>query len=74
MAAGMSLVLKVGVVTFVVMTPLILLGAYAGFYAGGTAGLPGYLLAIVFSTVGFLVGFFIVTRVIVLLVKRSARP
>ena len=50
--------------TALVMTPLILGGAALGLYLGGQVGYPGSILAIVFSTVGFVAGMLIIFRVI----------
>ena len=51
-------------VTALVITPLVLLGVYLGYYVGGEAGYSRSILAIAFSTAGFLAGVAILFRVI----------
>ena len=48
-------VLLVVLVAPLVIAPLVLLGVYLGFYAGEVWGYSKSILAIVFSTIGFLV-------------------
>ena len=50
--------------TALVITPLVLLGVYLGYYVGGAAGYSKSVLAIAFSTAGFLAGMAVVFRVI----------
>jgi len=64
-------VLLVVLVTPLIVAPLVLLGVYLGFYAGSVWGYSGAILAIVFSTIGFLVAIFILSRLIVGIVARS---
>lgn len=54
-----------------VIAPLVLLGVYLGFYVGEVWGYSKSILAIVFSTIGFLVSMLIVSKVIVVIVGRS---
>jgi len=71
---GTRALLTVVLVTAVVLTPLILGGALLGFYVGGEAGYSASVLAIVFSTAGFVVGMLIIFRVIRIVVGRTERP
>ena len=66
--------LFVMVITAVVVTPLVLLGIYVGYYVGGVIGYSKSILAIAFSTLGFLIAMAIVVKVIVMIVARSAKP
>ena len=50
--------------TALVLTPLVLGGVYLGFYVGDTVGYSRTLLAILFSTVGFVAGMLVIFRVI----------
>lgn len=50
--------------TALVLTPLILGGVYLGFYVGDAVGYPRSLLAILFSTLGFVAGMLVIFRVI----------
>jgi NADH:ubiquinone oxidoreductase subunit K len=70
---GQRALLIVVLTTAVVLTPLILGGVLLGFYVGGVAGYPGSLLAIAFSTAGFLIGMAIIFRVIKAVVARTDR-
>jgi len=54
----------VALATALVITPLVLLGVYLGYYVGGAAGYSKSVLAIAFSTAGFLAGMAILFRVI----------
>lgn len=62
------------VVTPLIIGPLVLFGVFLGFYLGDVLGYSKTILAIVFSTAGFLLSIFIVGRVIVYLVARSSPP
>ena len=73
MTRGQRALLIVVLTTAVVLTPLILGGVLLGFYVGGAAGYPGSLLAIAFSTAGFLIGMAIIFRVIKAVVARTDR-
>jgi F0F1-type ATP synthase assembly protein I len=71
---GRRAVLMVVLATALVLTPLVLFGVFLGFYVGDALGTSRSVLAIAFSTVGFLAGIFILLRVIgavVSLVDRS---
>jgi hypothetical protein len=61
---GRRALLIVVLATALVLTPLILGGALLGLYLGGEVGYSGGVLAIVFSTVGFVAGMFVIWRVI----------
>jgi len=73
MERGQKALLMVVLVTALVMTPLILLGIFLGYYVGGQVGYSGSVLAIAFSTAGFLGGIAIVFRVIRTVVAWSYR-
>lgn len=60
--------------TALVMTPLVLGGVLLGFYVGGTVGYSPSVLAIAFSTVGFVGGMAIIFRVIKAVVARTDGP
>jgi hypothetical protein len=60
------------VVTPLVIAPLLLLGVYLGFYVGDALGYSKAIWAIAFSTVGFLVGFFIVLKLVFVIVARTS--
>ena len=64
MAKGRKALFTVVLATAFVMTPLILGGAFLGFYVGGAVGYSGSVLAIIFSTVGFVAGMLVIFRVI----------
>ncbi len=74
MAKGRTALFTVVLVTAFVMTPLVLGGAILGFYVGGEVGYSGSVLAIVFSTVGFVIGMFVIFRVIKVVVARTDSP
>jgi hypothetical protein len=61
---GTRALLIVVVTTALVLTPLILAGVFLGFYVGDQVGVSRSILAIAFSTVGFLAGMAIIWRVI----------
>ncbi len=61
------------VVTPLVIAPLVLTGAYMGFYVGDEIGTSRTALAIAFSTVGFLVSIYILVRVIKWTVVRDVK-
>lgn len=71
MARGSKALYTVVLVTAFVMTPLVLGGALLGFYVGGETGYSGSVLAIAFSTAGFVAGMAIVFRVIKAVVARA---
>ena len=64
-------VLTVMVITAAVVTPLVLLGVFLGYYVGGMTGYSKSILAIVFSTVGFLVAMAVLSRAIVRIAGKS---
>ena len=64
MKGGTRALLIVVVTTALVLTPLILAGVFLGFYVGDQVGFSRSILAIAFSTVGFLAGMAIIWRVI----------
>lgn len=68
-----SIVLKVMALTAAVVTPLVLGGVYLGYYIGGQVGFSGSIMAIAFSTVGFLVAVVVLVKAIAWLVARE-RP
>ncbi|HKT22528.1 MAG TPA: hypothetical protein VJR06_07975 [Nitrososphaerales archaeon] len=71
MSKGSRALFTVVLVTAFVMTPLILGGALLGFFVGGEVGYSGSVLAIAFSTVGFVVGMVLIFRVIKAVVGRA---
>jgi len=71
---GSRALLIVVATTALVLTPLILGGVLLGFYVGGQVGYSGSILAIAFSTVGFVAGMVVIWRVIKAVVARMDRP
>lgn len=71
MARGSRALFTVVLVTAFVMTPLVLGGALLGLYLGGVTGYAGSVLAIAFSTLGFVAGMVVVFRVIKAVVART---
>jgi len=61
---GRKALLVVVIATALVITPLVLLGIYLGYYVGGETGYSKSVLAIAFSTAGFLGGMAVVFRAI----------
>jgi len=61
---GRNALLIVVAVTALVLTPLVLLGVYLGYYVGDQVGYSKSVFAIAFSTVGFLAGITVVFKVI----------
>ncbi|HYC12353.1 MAG TPA: hypothetical protein VEC02_06825 [Nitrososphaerales archaeon] len=51
---------------------MVLLGVYLGFYVGDAVGYSKTILAIAFSTIGFLASIVILVKVITALVARSS--
>ena len=74
MRRGRRALLIVVVTTALVLTPLVLGGALLGFYVGGQVGYSGSILAIAFSTVGFVAGMAVIWKVIKEVVGRMDRP
>lgn len=64
MKGGTRALLIVVVTTALVLTPLVLGGVILGYYVGDQVGFSRSILAIAFSTVGFLAGMAIIWRVI----------
>ena len=64
MKGGQKALAAVAVTTALVLTPLVLGGVYLGFYVGDAVGYSRTLLAILFSTVGFVAGMLVIFRVI----------
>ena len=71
MSRKSNLVLMVMAITALVVTPLVLGGVYLGYYVGAQVGFSGDIMAIGFSTVGFLVAMFVLIRTITWLVARE---
>ena len=63
-ARGRGALFVVVVTTALVVTPLVLLGVYLGYYVGDAVGYSKSVLAIAFSTAGFLAGMAVLFRVI----------
>jgi len=74
LSRGSRALLIVVVTTALVLTPLILGGVLLGFYVGDQVGYSGSILAIAFSTVGFVAGMVVIWRVIKAVVSRMNRP
>ena len=74
MKKGQRALLLVVATTALVLTPLILGGVYLGYYVADSTGYSGSLLAILFSTVGFVAGMAIIFRVIKAVVARADEP
>jgi F0F1-type ATP synthase assembly protein I len=68
---GQRALLIVILTTAFVLTPLILGGVYLGYYVADAAGYSKSVLAIAFSTVGFIAGMFVIFRVIKMVVART---
>ena len=64
MKGGTRALLIVVVTTALVLTPLVLGGVFLGYYVGDQVGFSRSILAIAFSTAGFLAGMAIIWRVI----------
>ncbi len=64
MSKGRRALLIVVLATALVMTPLILGGVLLGFYVGDAVGYSRSILAIAFSTAGFVIGMVVIFRVI----------
>ncbi len=74
MSKGKRALLIVVVTTALVLTPLILGGVLLGFYVGAQVGFSESILAIAFSTAGFVVGMAVIWRVIRAVVGGAERP
>ncbi len=71
---GRNALLVVVATTALVITPLVLGGVYLGFYVGDTVGYSGTVLAIAFSTAGFVLGMVVIFRVIRMVVAKVDEP
>jgi hypothetical protein len=71
MRKGTRALLVVVLVTALVLTPLVLGGALLGFYVGDVIGYSKSILAIAFSTAGFVAGMAIIFRVVRLVVAKT---
>ncbi len=60
--------------TALVMTPLVVGGVLLGFYVGDATGYSKSVLAIAFSTAGFVAGMAVIFRVIRMVVAWAGRP
>jgi len=67
-------VLQVVILTPVVIAPLVLIGVYFGFYVGDATGYSRSILAIAFSTVGFLIAIALLVAMIKRVVAKGAAP
>jgi hypothetical protein len=72
MTRGSRALLTVVLVTALVLTPLILGGVYLGYYVGGEVGYSKSILAIAFSTLGFIVGMGVIFQVIRMVVGKPS--
>lgn len=66
-----NVLLLVIALTAIVVTPLVLAGVYLGYYVGEIVGYSGSIMAIAFSTGGFLIAIAILSKAIVKLVARE---
>lgn len=73
MKKGQRALLIVVLTTAAVLTPLILGGVYLGYYVADSVGFSRSILAISFSTAGFVAGMAVIFRVIKAVVGRE-RP
>lgn len=71
MSSRRNLVLLVMALTAAIVTPLVLGGVYLGYYVGGAVGFSGSIMAIAFSTAGFLLAMAILVKTIPWLVARE---
>ena len=71
---GTRALLIVVVATALVLTPLVLGGVFLGFYIGDAIGYSKSILAIAFSTAGFIAGMAILFRVIYKVAARRKTP
>jgi hypothetical protein len=68
--SGTRALLVVVVATALVLTPLILGGVFLGFYVGDETGYSRDILAIAFSTAGFLIGMAVIWKVVAAVSER----
>jgi hypothetical protein len=71
---GKRALLIVVLTTALVLTPLILGGVLLGFYVGDAVGYSKSVLAIAFSTVGFVAGMAVIFQVIKAVVAKTDDP
>ena len=71
MKKGQKALIIVVLVTALVLAPLILGGVFLGYYVGDVVGYSKSVLAIAFSTVGFVAGMVVIFRVIRAVVART---
>ena len=74
MGKGRRALLVVVLTTALVLTPLILGGVFLGYYVGAQLGYSGSVLAIAFSTVGFVAGMLMIWWVIKAVVGGADGP
>lgn len=74
MSRGRRGLFIVVIVTALVITPLVLGGVFLGYFVGAQVGYSGSIMAIAFSTVGFIAGMLIVLRIIRTVVAWSQEP
>ena len=74
MNKGKRALLIVVTTTALVLTPLILGGVMLGLYVGGVLGYSKSVMAIAFSTAGFVAGMFVIFRVIKAVVAGTDGP
>jgi len=74
LSRGRRGLILVVMVTAAVITPLVLGGVLLGYYIGGVVGYSGSVLAIAFSTAGFVAGMLILLRVIRAVVAWAQKP
>lgn len=73
MAKGTKALLVVVLATALVLTPLVLGGVYLGYYVADATGNSRSVLAIGFSTAGFIAGMLVLFRVITAVVARTEK-
>ena len=71
MRSGTRALLLVVLATALVLVPLVLGGVFLGFYVGDQVGYSRNVLAIAFSTAGFLAGMAILWRVVAAVSARA---
>lgn len=70
MRSGTRALLVVVLATALVLTPLVLGGVFLGFYVGDETGYSRDIMAIAFSTAGFLVGMAVLWKVVAAVSRR----
>ncbi len=74
MKKGQKALAMVVLTTAAVLTPLIIGGVYLGYYVGDAVGYSKSVLAILFSTAGFVAGMAVLFRVIRTVVAWTDAP